>query len=81
MLYIYIPNMSHAGESISKMLDKKPAKEQGPKRYIIKSFYVMQHKKFSHTSWIYVFEHIKKGTLLLKNKMILKPTLFYMLNG
>lgn len=41
--------MSHAGESISKMLDKKPAKEQGPKRYIIKSFYVMQHKKFSHT--------------------------------
>lgn len=28
---------------------KKTAKEQGPKRYIIKSFYVMQHKKFSHT--------------------------------
>lgn len=46
---VYIPNMSHAGESISKMLDKKPAKQQGPKRYIIKSFYVMQHKKFSHT--------------------------------
>lgn len=41
--------MSHAGESISEMLDKKTAKEQGPKRYIIKSFYVMQHKKFSHT--------------------------------
>lgn len=39
--------MSHAGESISKMLDKKPAKEQGPKRYIIKSFYVMQHKKLA----------------------------------